>query len=168
MAPSPEQVVAASADAGLTIACAESLTGGALCAALVSVPGASAVVRGGVVAYAVDVKEGLLGVDAALIDEFGIVSVEVATAMAERVRDLLGADVGVATTGAAGPEPHGGKAPGTVAVASVGPLGTFAWERRHSGDRNGVRAAAVDDALEAALHAVGETPPQGDSGGEHT
>jgi len=166
MAPSPEQVVQAAADAGLTIACAESLTGGALCAALVSVPGASAVFRGGVVAYAADVKEDLLGVDPRLIEEFGVVSAEVATAMAERVRVVLGADIGLATTGAAGPEPHGGKAPGTVAVASVGPRGTVAWERRHEGAREAVRAAAVDDALEAALHAFGETPPQRVSGGE--
>ena len=166
MAPSPEQVVAAAADAGLTIACAESLTGGALCAALVSVPGASAVLRGGVVAYAADVKADVLGVDPELIERYGVVSTEVAVAMAERVRILLGADVGLATTGAAGPEPHGGKASGSVAVASVGPYGTVAWERQHDGDREAVRALAVADALEAGLHALGETPPQGISGWE--
>ena len=166
MAPSPEQVVAAAADAGLTIACAESLTGGALCAALVSVPGASAVLRGGVVAYAADVKADVLGVDPELIERYGVVSTEVAVAMADRVRILLGADVGLATTGAAGPEPHGGMAPGTVAVASVGPYGTVAWERQHDGDREAVRALAVADALEAGLHALGETPPQGISGWE--
>ena len=166
MAPSPEQVVAAAADAGLTIACAESLTGGALCAALVSVPGASAVLRGGVVAYAADVKADVLGVDPELIERYGVVSTEVAVAMADRVRILLGADVGLATTGAAGPEPHGGKAPGSVAVASVGPYGTVAWERQHDGDREAVRALAVVDALEAGLHALGETPPQGISGWE--
>jgi nicotinamide-nucleotide amidase len=167
MAPSPEQVVAAAAEAGLTIACAESLTGGAVCAALVSVPGASAILRGGVVAYATDVKEDVLGVDPAIIERYGVVSIEVATAMAEGVRILLGADVGLATTGAAGPEPHGGKAAGTVAVASVGPSGTVARERRYEGDREAVRALAVADALEAGLHALGETPPQGISGREH-
>lgn len=165
--PSPEAVVAAATRAGLTIACAESLTGGALCAALVSVPGASAVVRGGVIAYAVDVKEDVLGVDPGVIAEHGVVSTQVASAMAERVRVLLGADIGLATTGVAGPEPHGGKAPGTVAVAGVGPSGAVAWERRHEGARPQVVAAAVADALDAALHALGETPPQGVSGGEH-
>jgi len=105
----PEEVIQAAMDRGLTLACAESLTGGALCTALVSVPGSSEVVLGGIVTYTVGVKEDVLGVDPAIIEAHGVVSRETAIAMAKRVREMFGAEVGAATTGAAGPEPHGGK-----------------------------------------------------------
>ena len=88
-----------------SIAVAESLTGGLLAAALTDVPGASAVFRGGVVAYATELKAVLLGVDRALLAAQGAVSAEVAGAMATGVRDRLGATVGAATTGVAGPDP---------------------------------------------------------------
>jgi nicotinamide-nucleotide amidase len=87
----------------LTIATAESITGGAVADALVSVPGASAAFRGGVVAYDNAIKTSLLGVDPALIAAHGAVSSEVAAAMAAGARDRLGADVAIATTGIAGP-----------------------------------------------------------------
>ncbi len=95
---------------GLTIGAAESLTGGLVTAALTTVPGASAVVRGGIVAYAADVKNQLLGVDADLLARVGTVHPDVAVAMARGVRERLGAAVGVATTGVAGPEPADGHA----------------------------------------------------------
>ncbi len=152
----PEEVIQAAMDRGLTLACAESLTGGALCTALVSVPGSSEVVLGGIVTYTVGVKEDVLGVDPAIIEAHGVVSRETAIAMAKRVREMFGAEVGAATTGAAGPEPHGGKPAGTVCVASVGPNGEVAWERHHDGPRGAVQRAAVADALEAYAHAVGE------------
>ena len=88
-----------------SIAVAESLTGGLLAGALTDVPGASAVFRGGVIAYATDLKAELLGVDRALLAAQGAVSPEVAEAMAAGVRDRLGAAVGAATTGVAGPDP---------------------------------------------------------------
>jgi nicotinamide-nucleotide amidase len=103
-------VLALLRERGLTLAVAESLTGGALCDAFVSVPGASAVLRGAVVAYATPVKASVLGVDAALLEREGPVHPDVARAMADGVRRVLAvdgrpADVGVATTGVAGPEP---------------------------------------------------------------
>jgi nicotinamide-nucleotide amidase len=99
---------------GLTLAVAESLTGGLIASRLVDVPGASGWFRGGVVSYASDVKYSVLDVP-----EGPVVSAEVAAAMASGVRDLLGADVGLATTGVAGPEPLEGRPPGTVYLAVV-------------------------------------------------
>jgi nicotinamide-nucleotide amidase len=106
--------------ARLTVAVAESLTGGQLAAAITAVPGASAVFRGSVTAYATDLKASVLGVDVALLDEVGAVHAEVARQMAEGVRLLCGADLGVATTGVAGPEPQDGRPVGTVFVAIAG------------------------------------------------
>lgn len=109
--------------AGQTVATAESLTGGLVCARLVDVPGASAVVRGGVVAYATELKAALLGVDAGLLAERGAVDPDVALAMAAGVRARLAADWGLATTGVAGPDPQDGVPAGTVYVAVCGPGG---------------------------------------------
>jgi nicotinamide-nucleotide amidase len=105
---------------GLTLAVAESLTGGQLAAALTAVPGASAVFRGSVTAYATDLKASVLGVDAALLAKHGAVHEEVARQMAGGVRRLCGADLGVATTGVAGPDPQDGRPVGTVFVACAG------------------------------------------------
>ncbi len=135
----------------MTIATAESLTGGALCAALVSVPGASAVVRGGIVAYTGDMKARLLGVDPDLIARAGLVSADVAEAMARGVRDATGAVLGVATTGAAGPEAHDGAPPGRAHVAVAGPAGAASRLVEIDGDRDAVRAGAVDAALGLVL-----------------
>ncbi|MEZ0494192.1 CinA family protein [Kineococcus sp. TBRC 1896] len=109
-------VVAALTAAGRTVATAESLTGGLLCATLVDVPGASAVVRGGVVAYATALKVSVLGVDAAALARTGPVDGAVAEQMARGARRVLGADVGLATTGVAGPGPADGFPAGTVFV----------------------------------------------------
>lgn len=145
----PEEIIATAVGRGLTIACAESVTGGAVASALVSVPGASDAVAGGVVAYTIPAKERVLGVDPAVIEEHGVVSEEVALAMAHRARELFGADVGVGTTGVAGPASHGGKPAGTICVASVGPGGEHAATAVHDGSRGAVREAAVADALAA-------------------
>ncbi len=136
------------AAAGLTVAVAESLTGGAVCDALVTVPGASAVLRGGLVAYATDVKVEVLGVPRALVAEHGAVHPGVAAAMAERVREMLGADLGLATTGVAGPDPQDGRPPGEVHVAISGAASTLVESLQVRGDRADVRAAAVDTALQ--------------------
>jgi nicotinamide-nucleotide amidase len=142
-----EQVVQRLTAAPHTVATAESLTGGLLCAALVAVPGASAAVLGGVVAYAADVKTGVLGVPADVVSRHGTVAPETAAAMAERVRMLLGSDWGVATTGVAGPGQVEGKPVGTVHVAVAGPRGATTTSIRSAGDREQVRAAAVAAAL---------------------
>src|SRR5260221_1542522 len=97
---------------GQTIGTAESLTGGLVAAALTTVPGASAVVRGGIVAYAADLKNSLLDVPADLIERVGTVHSDVALAMASGARTRLGATVGVATTGLAGPHHAYGQAVG--------------------------------------------------------
>ena len=108
---------------GATLAVAESLTGGALAAALVSVPGVSATFRGGVVAYATDLKWSLLGVDQDLLARCGPVHPQVAMAMAVGVRRRLGATYGLATTGVAGPDPQDGHRPGEVHLGLAGPGG---------------------------------------------
>ena len=100
---------------GLTLAVAESLTGGLVAARLVNVPGASAWFRGGVVAYASDVKHSLLDVP-----EGPVVSETAAAAMASGVRSVLGADVGLGVTGVAGPDSQDGEPPGTVFMAIAG------------------------------------------------
>lgn len=139
---------------GWTVATAESLTGGLVAAALVEVPGASRSVRGGVVAYATDVKASVLGVDDDLLAAHGAVHPEVARQMAERVRGVLGADVGLATTGVAGPDPQDGFSPGTVHVAVATPAGTVVRTLALTGDRAAIRAATCSAVLREALHAV--------------
>lgn len=134
--------------AGHTVALAESLTGGLLTAALTSVPGSSAVVRGGIVAYATDLKALLLGVDAVLLADAGPVDVRVAHAMAAGVRSRLGASHGVATTGEAGPDSASGAPVGTVHVAVCGPSGAQARSLLLRGDRDVIRVGAVAAALE--------------------
>ena len=133
---------------GLTIATAESCTGGLVAARLTSVPGSSDVVLGGVVAYANGVKEAELGVPAELIEAHGAVSAEVAAAMARGARERLGAAVGVSVTGVAGP---GGGTPekpvGLVYVHAEGPDGGIGRELSFPGDRASIRARSVVIAL---------------------
>src|SRR5580704_15070255 len=111
------EVIRALALAGHTVATAESLTGGLVAAALTDVPGSSNAFRGGVVAYATELKAQLLGVDPGLLERHGPVYAPVAVAMADGVRNRLGATIGVATTGVAGPGPQDGQPAGTVHVA---------------------------------------------------
>ena len=132
---------------GWTLAVAESLTGGLVSATLVDVPGASAVLRGAVVAYSTDLKATLLGVDPVLLEQRGAVDPDVARAMAIGVRARLGADVGLATTGVAGPDPQDGHTPGTVHVAVSTPDGTHVRSLRLAGDRAAVRALSADAVL---------------------
>ncbi|GEK20675.1 CinA family protein [Cellulomonas xylanilytica] len=136
---------------GWSVAVAESLTGGLVTAALVDVPGASSVLRGGVVAYATELKGTLLGVDGGLLDARGAVDPDVARAMASGVRARLGADVGLATTGVAGPDPQDGNPPGTVHVAVCTPDGTTVRSLLLPGDRGEVRARSVDAVLTLAV-----------------
>lgn len=135
------------ATAGLTVAVAESLTGGLVGAAITAVPGASAVFRGGVTAYATDLKRTLLGVDAGLLADEGPVSPRTAGQMAAGVRDRLGADCGLATTGVAGPGPQGAHPAGEVFVAAVWPGGTAVRALRLEGDRERVRHDTVEAVL---------------------
>jgi nicotinamide-nucleotide amidase len=132
---------------GDSVAVAESLTGGLVMAALTSIPGASVVVRGGIVAYATELKSALLGVPAELLARRGPVDPEVAAAMAAGVRARLGASYGMSTTGVAGPGPADGKPAGTVFIAVDGPAGRAGRGLELSGSRQEVRNETVRSAL---------------------
>ena len=147
-------VIATATKLGLTVGCAESLTGGLVAADIVSVPGASAVFRGSIVAYDSMLKNDLLGVDASTLASTGAVTAEVASAMAEGALARLGVDVAVATTGVAGPDPDpvSGEAPGAVFIAVAGGgLGTLVREMSLEGDRDEIRQRATRAALQALL-----------------
>lgn len=146
------ECLAALAERGWTLGVAESLTGGSVSAALVAVPGASAVLRGAVVAYATPVKHTLLGVDEVLLDAGGPVQLEVARQMAEGVRAAVSvagrpADVGIATTGIAGPDSPDGQPVGTVHVAVATPTSTRSRSFVFRGSRDEIRAQATDAVL---------------------
>jgi nicotinamide-nucleotide amidase len=136
---------------GLTIAVAESLTGGLVVADLVSVPGASAVVRGGVVAYATELKHELLGVDAALLAAGGPIQAAVAEQMAAGVSARLSADVGLATTGVAGPDAQDGHRPGEVWIAIASVDGIRSLRLELGGDRAAIRRETVEAVIGLAL-----------------
>ena len=152
------RLLAGAAARGWTIGVAESLTGGLVTAALVSVPGASTVLRGGIVAYATDLKSGLLGVDSDLLAERGAVDEAVAAQMAAGVRAATGADVGLATTGVAGPDAQDGQEPGVVFIAVSTPVTSEVHRFDLDGDRSQVIADAARGVLELALTLVSEAP----------
>lgn len=156
-----ELLVAALRERGWTLGVAESLTGGAVASEIVSVPGASATLLGGVVAYATPVKHTLLDVDAGLLAEHGAVHPDVAAQMAEGVRwavavDAHPADVGIATTGIAGPDSPDGQPVGTVHIGVVTPRGARSIPHLFTGTRAEIRAQATAAAIAAALDAVRE------------
>ncbi|WP_432543891.1 CinA family protein [Kineococcus sp. SYSU DK002] len=158
---SAPDVVAALTAARVHVATAESLTGGLLCATLVDVPGASAVVRGGVVAYATELKTALLGVPADALARTGPVDAFVAEEMARGARARLGADLGVATTGVAGPGPADGFDAGTVFLGVAAPW--LPGGARHvrlalTGDRARIRRETVRAALAAVAAALADRP----------
>lgn len=135
---------------GLSLAVAESCTGGLLGARITDVPGASRVFLGGIVAYADEIKISHLGVDPALFgDGHGAVSAAVATAMAHGVRRKFGADLAIAVTGIAGPQGGTAHKPvGTVWLAALGPGDLVNVHRLQAdGDRAAIRQAAVQHAL---------------------
>ncbi|WP_370276056.1 CinA family protein [Georgenia sp. SYP-B2076] len=146
-APAVERLVMMLEARGATLAVAESLTGGQVSAELVRVPGVSAVLRGGVVAYATDLKCELLGVDAGLLAEHGPVHPDVARQMARGAAHRLGASHGVATTGVAGPGASDGHPAGTVHVAVHGPGGIRVRRLALAGSRATIRGAASAAAL---------------------
>jgi nicotinamide-nucleotide amidase len=151
--PVEELVLDAARAPGLSLATAESSTGGLVAARLTSVPGASEVFRGGIVAYENDVKSAQLGVGEDVLSAHGAVSAETAAAMAMGARESLGADVSVAVTGVAGPGGGTAEKPvGLVYIHASGPDGEKARELQLSGDREAVRRRATA----AALHLLRE------------
>ncbi len=149
-------VVALASHLGLTVATAESLTAGMVASSLADVPGASAVLQGGIVAYQVSVKENLLGVDAELLASGGAVDPRVAMAMADGARRILSADIGVSTTGVAGPTPHEGRPVGTVFTAISTASGTESFEHHFTGDRESIRIASRAAVLTELSELLGE------------
>lgn len=148
------------AERGWTLGVAESLTGGLLAATVVSVPGASRVLTGGVVAYDAAVKVSVLGVEGDLIARRGTVAEEVAVEMALGARRLLDVDLALATTGVAGPGPSEGHPAGTVWLACADARGVRTRRLALTGDRARVRSGAVDGAI-ALAREVGEAVDAG-------
>ena len=148
-----ERVLAELASHAATIAVAESLTGGELIAELTRPAGASAVVVGGVVVYATELKHSLLGVGADLLERHGPVHPDVAAQLADGVRNRLAvdgrdADFGIATTGVAGPASQSGRAPGTVFVGISGSHRTRVVELALNGSRADIRRRTVETAVQ--------------------
>ena len=167
--PAAREVIVAATQRGLTVATCESLTAGLLAASLADVPGASAVLRGGLVTYATGLKHSLAGVDADLLSERGAVDPDVALQMARGAAEVCGADFGVSCTGVAGPDPQDGKPVGRVYIglwrAGGGSAGDAdagdAGEGRgrverfdFSGSRAQIRSQVVDACLELLAAAV--------------
>ena len=147
-----QQVIAALKVHGLTLATAESCTGGLAAKRLTDVPGASSVFLGGVVSYTNGVKERALGVPRDILEEYGAVSEPVARAMAEGVRRLTCADFGLSVTGVAGPDRDDrGHDVGTVYIALSAQNETTVQLLHLSGGRSAIRAAAADEMFRMLL-----------------
>lgn len=148
------QVSVLARDGGRSVGVAESLTGGMLAQALAVSGGASAWFRGGLVAYAAEVKHEVLGVP-----EGPVVTAEAAAQMARGARRLLGADVAVAVTGAGGPDPQDGQDPGTVFLAVCDGTGVRGEEHRIAGDPGRVCAVTTALALRLLVSSLGAGAP---------
>jgi PncC family amidohydrolase len=147
---------------GLTVATAESCTGGLVAHLLTEVPGSSAYLRGGIVAYADDVKRALLGVSSEVLEAHGAVSAQVALAMAEGARERLATDLGVGVTGVAGPSGGSDEKPVGLVYVAVAGLGSpvvrrFLW----SGDRSANKRDSAAAAIELLLAQVEATEGSG-------
>lgn len=142
---------------GLVLGAAESCTGGLVAKRLTDIAGSSDVFRGGVVAYANEIKQGMLGVPATLLEKHGAVSAEVAAAMAHGARERLGVDVAISVTGVAGP---GGGTPekpvGLVYLHAAGPMGEILSHIELPGGRDVIRARAAVAALHLLRHLLSE------------
>jgi nicotinamide-nucleotide amidase len=141
-----KNVIASLGARGETLSVAESITAGGLGSAITSMPGASQVFLGGVIAYSNDVKINILGINGALIEKYSVVSEEVAIAMADAVRAKFGTTWGIATTGIAGPGDYLGMPEGRVWVAISGPVNQTIQLQLDSG-REGIRTGAISSAI---------------------
>lgn len=148
-------IVAALTDKNETVATAESLTAGLVTAALTSVPGSSAVVRGGLVVYATQLKATLAGVNGRTLYEHGAVHPMIAEELATGAAERCGATWGLGLTGVAGPDPQDGVAPGTVHIGLARDGKSEVRTIQVPGDRHAVRSAAVGAALDLLWTRVG-------------
>ena len=149
------ELVASLLDAGETVAAAESLTAGLFTAAVASVPGSSAVLRGGLVVYATDLKATLAGVDPAALAADGPVSAPTAIALAAGAQRRCGSDWGIGLTGVAGPSEQDGHPVGTVFLGIAGPDGTTCERLSLKGERWEIRTSAVATAVSRLRDRVG-------------
>lgn len=148
-------MIAALVSSGRTLATAESLTGGWIGMALTSVPGASAVYRGGLITYATELKATLAGVSRETLDSDGPVAATTAAELAAGAARRCAADWGLAVTGVAGPEPRDGHPVGQVYVGIYAPDGSAAVDELSlEGDRREIREATVEAAFTALLRAI--------------
>lgn len=158
---SPKAVIERAIKEGKHLSTAESCTGGLIGGALTGVPGSSAVVEGGIISYSNDVKMNVLGVSAADLERVGAVSSEVAASMAEGSLRVANSDIAVAVTGIAGP---GGAVPGkpvgTVWFGLATKNYTKTFVRHFDGNRNAIRSATVDFAIELFAYALDENQPE--------
>lgn len=158
--PPAQQLVVRLEELGLTLSTAESLSGGLLSSAVVDVPGASSVLRGGIVSYTTEVKNQVLGVDQSLLDSGGPVQPEVALQMARGVSKLLDSSMALSTTGVAGPGDSQDGPQGLVYVAAIVKARgeqeavELVSECHFEGDRDHVRKQAVCRALTLGLEAL--------------
>ena len=137
---------------GRTLVTAESITGGGIGALLTSIPGASAVYKGGIISYCDEVKASALGVDPELLRSVGAVSAPVAESMARGAREVLRADVAVSVTGLAGPDGDSyGNPVGTVFIGYSDASRILAREHRFSGTRQQIRESTLRAALTLIL-----------------
>ncbi len=162
-----ERLQACCLAAGLTVATAESCTGGRVGDVLTDVAGSSGYVRGGIIAYADDIKAGLLDVPAEMIRAHGAVSAQVARAMATGARARCGADLAVAVTGIAGP---GGATPGKPVgltyMAVAGPGGVTVQRHAWEGDREDNKQASTRAALSLLLVSAEEAARSAPTAGQ--
>ena len=158
----PEEVLQTLRQRGLHLATAESLTGGGVGQALTSVPGSSEVYKGGIVSYTNEIKQNLLHVSEKNLERFGAVSAPVALEMAKGAREALNAEVGISTTGLAGPGGDDfGNPVGTVFIACDWDGRAVCRECHFTGSRDWIRIATIDAALKLALEvASGEAKGQ--------
>lgn len=149
------ELVAALTAAGQTVATAESLTAGLLAATIAGVPGASAVLRGGLVVYATDLKHRLAGVDEEVLRVEGAVAASTAEQLAVGARERCAADWGIGLTGVAGPDSQDGHPVGTVYLGVAGPDHSAVSRLKLHGDRWNIRIGAVHNAIGELLRCVG-------------
>ncbi|MBF6296696.1 nicotinamide-nucleotide amidohydrolase family protein [Nocardia amamiensis] len=150
-----------------TVATAESLTAGLLAATIAGVPGASAVLRGGLVVYSTDLKHSLAGVDADVLATEGPVAASTAEQLAVGARSRCAADWGVGLTGVAGPDSQDGHPVGTVFLGIAGPVHSEVVRLKLPGDRWTIRIGATRTAVSELLRCVRETGSAGRAGRSH-
>lgn len=162
-----ERLQARMLQAGLTLATAESCTGGLVAHAITEVSGSSGYFHGGFVTYANEVKRDQLGVPEEVLAAHGAVSAQVARAMAEGARSRIGTDVGVAITGIAGPEGGSAEKPvGLTYVAVADPVGVDVRRYLWTGDRTANKVDSARAGLELLLERIGSgDEPQDDASG---